>query len=41
VDAQPRPPQHDDQGAQPTPVPAVARGAHNGDDLLDGRRIGG
>jgi hypothetical protein len=40
VDTQPRAPEHDDQGPKPTPVRAVARGAHDGDDLLDGRRIG-
>jgi hypothetical protein len=41
VDAQPGTPQHDDQPAQPAPVHAVAGGAHDGDDLLDGWWVGG
>ena len=40
MDAQPGAPEHDDQPAQPPAVAPVAGGAHDGDDLLDGRRIG-
>jgi hypothetical protein len=39
VDAQPRPPQHDDQRAQAPPGAATARRTHDGDDFLDGRRV--
>ena len=40
VDAQPGPPQHHDQAAQPAAVRVVAGRAHDRDDLLDLRRIG-
>jgi hypothetical protein len=40
VDAQPGPPKHDDHTAQPTSVTAIAGRPHDGDDLLDGRRVG-
>src|SRR5919108_2269455 len=36
MDAQAGAPEHDDQPAQPAAVHAVAGGAHDGDDLLDG-----
>jgi hypothetical protein len=36
----PRAPQHDDQAAQPAAMAPVAGGAHDRDDLLDGRRVG-
>jgi hypothetical protein len=39
LDAQPGPPQHDDHAAQPTSVTAIAGRTHDGDDLLDGRRV--
>jgi len=39
MDAQSRPPEHNDQAAQSAPVAAVAGSAHHGDDLLYGRRI--
>jgi len=41
VDAQPGPPEHDDEAAQAPPVDAVARAAHHRHDLLDRRRIRG
>jgi hypothetical protein len=41
LDAQPAPPQHDDQRAEPEAVAVVAGMAHHGDDLLDSRRVGG
>jgi hypothetical protein len=41
VDAQAGAPEHDDQAAQPTAVDGVAGTAHDGDDLLDRRRIRG
>ena len=41
VDAQPGAPEHDDQPAQAEAVGRGAGLAHDGDDLLDGRRIGG
>jgi hypothetical protein len=40
VDPQARAPQHDDQAAKPATVAPVAGGAHDRDDLLNGRRIG-
>jgi hypothetical protein len=33
-------PENDDQGAQPRAARVIACGAHDGDDLLDRRRIG-
>jgi hypothetical protein len=41
VDAQPGSPEHDDQSTHPHAVRRGAGLAHDGDDLLDGRRIGG
>jgi hypothetical protein len=40
LDPQPGTPQDHDQAAQATAVRAVTGGAHDGDDLLDLRRIG-
>lgn len=40
IDAKTRSPQDDDQPAKPPTVQAVARGPHDRDDLLDGRRVG-
>jgi hypothetical protein len=40
TDAQPSSPQHHDHGAQANSFGALAGGAHDGDDLLDGRGIG-
>jgi hypothetical protein len=40
-DAQPAPPEHDDERAEPMAVPVVAGLAHHGDDLFHGRRVGG
>src|SRR4051812_47755057 len=40
-DAQPAPPEHDHQRAQPLAVGVVAGLAHHGDDLVHGRRVGG
>jgi hypothetical protein len=40
VDAQAGAPEHDDQPTEPLAVGAIAGGAHDRDDLLDGRRIG-
>jgi hypothetical protein len=39
--ANPRPcaPRHHDHTTQPYPVGAIPRGAHHGDDLLDGWRV--
>ena len=34
-------PQQNDEGAQTSAVGSIARSAHNRDDLLDGRRVGG
>ena len=39
ADPQAGSPEHDDQAAQPTAVDAVAAPTHDGDDLLDRRRI--
>jgi hypothetical protein len=39
LDAQPRPPQHDDHTTQPTPLAAIAGCTHNGNDLLDSRGV--
>ena len=39
MDAQPCPPQDDDQRAQAPPVATTARCTHDGDDFLDGRRV--
>src|SRR5215207_6958374 len=41
LDAQPGPPEDDDQATQASPVRAVAGRAHDGDDLLNFGRIGG
>jgi hypothetical protein len=41
MDAQAGPPQHHDQAAQPAAVDGVAGAAHDRDDLLDRRRVGG
>jgi hypothetical protein len=41
ADAQPGAPQHDDQTAKPDSVGVIAGGAHDRDDLLDSRWIGG
>jgi hypothetical protein len=41
ADPQPGAPEQDDQGAESLSVGAIADGAHHGDDLLDGRRVGG
>jgi hypothetical protein len=41
ADPHPRPPQKDDQRAQPDTIGARAGGAHHRDDLLHRRRIGG
>ena len=40
-DAQAAAPEDDDQGAEPVAVAVVAGLAHHGDDLFDGRRVGG
>jgi hypothetical protein len=40
LDAQPRAPQDDDQGAYPVAVHPVAGLAHDGDDFLHPRRVG-
>jgi hypothetical protein len=40
ADPKPRAPQQDNQGAEPVAVGTIADGAHDSDDLLDGRRIG-
>jgi len=40
VDPQARAPQHDDQAARAATMAPVAGGAHDRDDLLDGRRVG-
>jgi hypothetical protein len=40
VDAEPGPPKGDDERAQTTVVRTIAGRPHDGDDLLDGRRIG-
>jgi hypothetical protein len=39
VDAQPGAPEHDDHRAQPEPVAVIAGLAHDGDDLIDRRRV--
>jgi hypothetical protein len=41
VNAQAAAPEHDDQRAQSPPVPVLAGEAHDRDDLLDRRRVGG
>jgi hypothetical protein len=41
VDPQPGAPQHDDQGTQAMPVTITPGLAHNGDDLINGRRVRG
>src|SRR4051794_41828517 len=41
LDPQTRPPEDHDESSQPLAVWAVAGLAHHGDDLLDGRWIGG
>jgi hypothetical protein len=41
LDAQPAAPEHDDQCAEPKAVAVVAGLAHDRDDLLHGRRVGG
>jgi len=41
ADPQSRPPQEHDQRPQPDAIRARARGAHDRDDLLHGRRVGG
>jgi hypothetical protein len=40
VDARAAAPEHDDHRAQPPPVTVLGRVSHDGDDLLDGRRVG-
>ncbi|MDQ6840899.1 MAG: hypothetical protein M3025_00540 [Actinomycetota bacterium] len=40
ADAQPGAPEQDDQRSKPVTVGTVADPAHDGDDLLNGRRIG-
>jgi hypothetical protein len=39
ADPQPGAPEHDDQPPKPDAVGAIAGGAHDGDDLLDRRRV--
>jgi len=39
LDAQSGAPKHDDRRAQPPPVPVLGGVAHDGDDLIDGRRV--
>src|SRR4030081_3839544 len=39
ADPQPRAPQQDDQGAEPVTVGTITDRAHDGDDLLNRRRI--
>jgi hypothetical protein len=41
VNAESAAPEHDDQRAHTPPVEALHGEAHDGDDLLDGRRVGG
>jgi hypothetical protein len=41
LNAQPAAPEHDDQGPQASAVAIVGGLAHHGDDLLNGRRVGG
>jgi hypothetical protein len=41
VDPKPGAPQHHDQGGEAMAVAIVAGLAHDGDDLINGRRIGG
>jgi hypothetical protein len=40
ADPQSGAPKHDDHGPEADSVRVIAGGAHDGDDLLDGRRIG-
>jgi len=40
LDAQPGPPEDHDETAEPAAVHAVSGGVHDGDDLLDLRRMG-
>jgi hypothetical protein len=40
ADPQPRAPEQDDQRAEPVAVRAIANRPHDGDDLLDRRRVG-
>src|SRR5664279_3107681 len=39
ADPQPSAPQHHDHAAKPEPVGVITGSAHNGDDLLDRRRV--
>jgi hypothetical protein len=41
LDAQPSAPKHDDHRAQPPPVLVLGGVAHDGNDLIDGGRVGG
>jgi hypothetical protein len=41
VNAQPGAPEHDDHRAQAPSMAMLTSEAHDGDDLLDGRRVGG